>query len=351
MTFEFQHCSVAVFAPSPILTVTVESSTDGGEVHFHAGAQGFWVARLAAALGAKVSLCVPLGGEAGEVLRSLLDAEGIEVLAVETTGANAAYMHDRRSGEREPIIETRSPALRRHELDELYGVAATAGLASDVMLLTGPRHDDVLPAETYARLAGDLRANGRRVLADLTGQPLKAALRGGLDVLKLSDEELRAEHRVHDAAPIEVEAAIRKLGDEGAASVLISRGPEPALALVGERLLEISGPRFTEVDARGAGDSMFAALAVGLAAGLELEQALRLAVAAGSLNVTRHGLGSGHLADIERLFGQVHVAEVLPSPDRAGHVEATAPIDSPTIAGSSPAIPGTDAKVKSDRDE
>lgn len=302
--------SVAVFAPSPILTVTIEDGPEGGEVHLHAGGQGFWVARMAATLGARVALCVPLGGESGDVLRALLDEEGIDVLAVRTGGANAAYVHDRRSGERRRLIETNSPGLRRHELDELYGVAATAGLAADATLLTGPRHEHVLPAETYTRLAADLRANGRRVLADLAGEPQRAALRGGLDMLKLSGEELCGEglapsSELEDAVP-----ALTQLREDGADAVLLSRGPEPALALVGERLLEVAGPRFTEVDAHGAGDSMFAALGVGLARGLALEQSLRLAVAAGSLNVTRHGLGSGHVKEIERLLDQVQVRDV-----------------------------------------
>lgn len=39
---------VAVFAPSPLLTVTIEAGAERPEVHLHAGGQGFWVARLAA---------------------------------------------------------------------------------------------------------------------------------------------------------------------------------------------------------------------------------------------------------------------------------------------------------------
>ncbi|MBK5218373.1 MAG: hypothetical protein JJE35_01105 [Thermoleophilia bacterium] len=65
--------------------------------------------------------------------------------------------------------------LGRHELDDLYSVSATTGLVSDVTLLTGERQDGVLPAETYERLARDLRANGRTVLADLARGPLNAA--------------------------------------------------------------------------------------------------------------------------------------------------------------------------------
>lgn len=45
---------LAVFAPSPILTVTIEAAPDRPDVHLHPGEQGFWVARGAANLGAEV---------------------------------------------------------------------------------------------------------------------------------------------------------------------------------------------------------------------------------------------------------------------------------------------------------
>ena len=48
---------LAVFAPSPVLTVTIEAGPDRPEVHLHPGGQGFWVARMAANLGAEVVLC------------------------------------------------------------------------------------------------------------------------------------------------------------------------------------------------------------------------------------------------------------------------------------------------------
>ena len=88
-------CSVAVFAPSPVVTITVEPGLDDEpDIHLHAGGQGFWVARMATRLGARVSLCVPLGGETGTVLKSLLGVDGVSVLYVDTEGANGAYIHD-----------------------------------------------------------------------------------------------------------------------------------------------------------------------------------------------------------------------------------------------------------------
>jgi 1-phosphofructokinase len=301
--------SIAVFNPSPVLTVTVEQgSGPDPEIHVHAGGQGFWVGRMAATLGAEVRICIPLGGEPGTVLEPLFRNAGLTVVGIKVNAPNGCYIHDRRTGSRTEIAATPSGVLERHEVDELFGAVLTAGLSADVTLLTGPRHEGILPPEIYTRLAEDLRRNESTVLADLTGPALQAALDGGVDLLKLSHEELISEGLADGEDAGAIVKALPELRARGAADVLVSRGPQPAIALAGERLLEISGPRFSPFDPRGAGDSMFAALGVGLADGLDLEATLRLAVAAGALNVTRHGLGSGQRKDIDRLTEHVRVA-------------------------------------------
>jgi 1-phosphofructokinase len=300
--------SVTVFAPSPAVTITIEpGSTAEPDIHLHAGGQGFWVARMAARLGAHVSLCVPLGGESGTVLKSLLAEDGISVLAIRTEAANGAYVHDRRSGAREVLASSSSPPLARHELDDLYGVTLAAGLDSDVTLVTGPRNEGVLPADVFERLCRDLRANGRPVLADLSGAALDEALRGGIDLLKVSDEELVIDSRLKHRDHLPTIEAARRLQSEGASNVLVTRSAEPALMLAGERVLEVDSPHFTAVDEHGAGDSLFAGIGVGVAAGLPIQIAVKLGVAAGTLNVARRGLGTGHLREVSSLAEQVQI--------------------------------------------
>ncbi len=298
---------VAVLAPSPILTVTLEREDGEAELHLHAGGQGFWVARMLCELGVAVAFCAPLGGEVGTVLRALLAAAGLDLRPVETSGWNGAYVHDRRGGAVTEVGGTDSPRLSRHETDALYAAMLAAALEADRAVLTGPRHDEVLEPGFYRRIARDLRANGVEVVADLSGPALAAALSGGLDLLHVSERELREHHPSPVGDLSEIVAATRRLREQGARQVIVSRGPDPALALLESGIAELIGPVFDAREERGAGDSMFAAVAASLARGEPIEDALRLGVAAGALNTVRRGLGSGSRADIERLAQTVEL--------------------------------------------
>jgi 1-phosphofructokinase len=307
--------AVCVFAPGVLVTVTVEDHPTGEELHFHAGGQGTWVARMAHRLGARSILCTALGGEAGAVARALLDREGIEVRVVPHEADTPAYVHDRRSGERDPLIETDPTPLGRHTLDELYSVTLGEAIDSGVCVLTGagagPGADDALPPRTYERLAHDLRATGSAVLADLHGAPAAAALDGGLDLLKISSEEIEADGLVPESASeAQLVEAARGLQARGAVDVVVSRAAEGTLAVFGDDAYRAVSPRLAAVDTRGAGDSMTAALAVARSDAMAPEATLRFASAAGSLNVTRHGLATGFRPTIDRLAEKVEVSRV-----------------------------------------
>jgi 1-phosphofructokinase len=299
-----------VFAPSPLLTITIEAGTDRPEVHLHAGGQGFWVARLAATLGAEVSLCCALGGEPGRVLRGLIEAESIELRAAAGGTPNGVYIHDRRSGTRAELVSVDSRPLERHATDELYGIALGGGLDAEVTMVTGCQPPDIVDSDVFRRLVTDLRANHKLVIADLTGAPLRAALKAGVGLLRLSEEELVSEGYAANDEPAEIVAGAQRLCAAGAHRVLISRGSSPAVLIdgaTGMAEVELVPPVFEAVDHRGTGDSMFAATGVGLARGMSMIDALRLGMAAGALNATRRGLGSGTRDEIERLAAHVTV--------------------------------------------
>jgi 1-phosphofructokinase len=106
---------MAVIAPSPIVTVTVEQVTTGHpEIHFHPGVRASEWRGWRPASARRMVLCAPIGGESGRVLKALLVKDGIELRGVPSQAPNGAYVHDRRSGERVELAAVPSPALSRH---------------------------------------------------------------------------------------------------------------------------------------------------------------------------------------------------------------------------------------------
>lgn len=291
---------VVIFAPSPLLTVTVEEHSAGDELHLHAGGQGVWEARMLRSMGVDVTMCCALIGESGTVVRHLLEDEGLTVAAVEVDGRGGGYVHDRRGGERVPVVELEGSSLERHDLDELYGVTLREAVDADAVILSGPAGDGVLPADVYRRLAADLRAAGRTVVVDLAGDRLTAALEGGVDIAKVSDEELVADGRAEENDE-SIMAAMRSMAEEGAATVIVSRSPEPALVLHGGELFAVDMPEFETADTSGAGDSLTAGVTAAVSRGEPILDAITLGAAAGALNVTRHGLGTGDPEAIAKL--------------------------------------------------
>jgi 1-phosphofructokinase len=299
--------AVCVLAPAPLLTITIEDKQANPEVHLHAGGQGFWLARMVRALGTPLSLCASFGGETGAVVRMLIEREDIELRAVEVATDNVAYVHDRRSGQRQVVAEMAPSALGRHDVDALYAAALAAGLAARVCVLGGPSGPGVPPPEFYRRLARDLRANGKLVVADLSGDVLTAALDGGLDLLKVSAEELVRDSRAASEARSDLVAAMRSLHASGASMVVVSRADRPALASDGDVLHCVAAPQVEPVDVHGGGDALTAGVVAGLSRGDDLTSALRLGAAAAALNVARRGLATGRREDIEQVAEKVQI--------------------------------------------
>lgn len=297
-----------MFAPSVVLTVTVEERDDRhDEVHLHVGGQGFWIARLMAELGVEVVLVGPFGGETGAVLRALVAESGVALRASTTGAGNGVYVHDRRSGERRVVADTPPGPLSRHEIDELYGAVLVEAARTDVCVFAGPGVAPVLPADVFERLAHDLRSAGVMTVADLSGVEQQSALRGGVGLLKVSTEELTRDGWADSDSDAAVIDALHRIVGAGAGSVVVTGAARGAVAVAGTELLSVQAPTLLPVDERGAGDSFTAGVAAGLARGGALPDALRLGAAAGALNVTRHGLGSGTRRDIERFTSEVSV--------------------------------------------
>jgi len=303
---------VAVFGPTPLLSITIETKgpEGGDDIHLHAGGQGVWVARMAAELGGNPVLCGFSGGETGLVLRRVLEQLPVELRLVETASPSGAYVHDRRSGEREPIAMGVTGPPGRHELDDLFSIACSTALECDVLALCGAYPGETLPLEVYGNLVSDVRANGTPVLVDLSSPRLDSALEGGPDLVKINDWELAAFVYGPVDTPERMRAAAERLLEKGAGAAIVTRAAEPALVIRDGRAWELVPPRFDRGSREGCGDSMLGGLAAAMAAGQDWEEALRIGAAAGAANFLRHGLGSADRKVVEDLVPRVELREL-----------------------------------------
>lgn len=324
---------IAVFAPALLLTVEIHTAADDcDEIHLHPGGQGYWISKMIQALGATPIPCVAAGGESGHALAALIAADGLDPWLVQMTHGNSVHIVDRRDEQFAEVADTRIPSLDRHEVDELYSAIVGASMRAGVCVLAGTQLAPMFDNDTFRRLVADLRKNDVTVVADLSGEPLDAALTSGLDVVKISHEELRAGGWTDgDSVPAMVRG-IAALQKAGASTVVVSRQERSTVAGRDGEFVEVTSPSLEVLDGRGGGDSMTAALAVGVAQGLTFEASLRLAAAAGALNVSRHGLGTGRRDAIQEIAARVQVRPVSSTSRRRQVSESTSVAELRTIA-------------------
>jgi 1-phosphofructokinase len=303
-----QQPTVTVFGPDPLLSITIEPCGDGGdEVHLHAAGQGVWVARMAAELRAWPILCCFSGGEAGMVLRPLLEAAAGERRVTVTVGSSGSYIIDRRRGERELVALSTRPAPQRHEIDDLVASTCATALGSAALVMCNPYPAEGVPDEVYETIAADVHAAGVPLLVDLSSPRLERALAHAPDLVKLNDWELAEYVRGPVDGGHALDAA-RRLRDAGAQAVAVTRAGAPILVLPGDgEPFEIVPPSLPQGFREGCGDAMMGAIAAGWARGLPLRESLVLGAAAGSTNFLRHGLGTGRRDVIEEMEQRIAI--------------------------------------------
>ena len=299
---------IAVFAPSPMLSVTIEARGEGrDDVHCHPAGQGVWLSRMAGELGAWPVLCSLIGGETGTVLEPLVERLPGERRLVRSHSSSGCYVTDRRSGEREVLAQAYVEPPSRHEADELVAATTAAAMESDVLAICNPYPGDAMPLDVYGNLVANARAAGVRVIADLSSPRLEPTAAAEPELVKLNDWELAAYVAGPVDTPQRLRAAAKKLRDLGARNVLVTRAGDPALALLGDEAWELVPPKLEAGSREGCGDTMMGAIAAALSWGSDLPEAMVLGAGAGAVNFLHHGLGTGSRREVEELAREVEL--------------------------------------------
>lgn len=305
----------------PIFTVTLNPAIDEaisigalalGEINrcrldsLDAGGKGLNAGRVIHRLGRATLTLGFAGGLTGQLLRALLDGEGVPHAfddVAEMTRTNVMLL------ERSSAVRTRlylpGPHVEAERLEDLRRRLEAAPSGGTVVL--GGSLPPGLPESTYFQLVDWLRLRGVRAVVDASETTLMRTLAARPALIKPNAEEAGALlHRTlrTDADAAEAAQQLRRLG---AANVVISQGGDGAVAAGPEGLWKAVCPQVDVRSTVGSGDSMVAGLAIALDENLGLAEGLRIGTAAGAATAMTPATHLCRRDDFERLLPFVRV--------------------------------------------
>ncbi|HEY1641920.1 MAG TPA: PfkB family carbohydrate kinase [Streptosporangiaceae bacterium] len=263
--------------PQPGETVT------GGTLAVMQGGKGANQAHAAARLGAAVSFVAAVGDDpAGDSAAADLASAGIDLggllRSTEPTGV-AVILVDAGGENMIAVAPGANAELTAADVTRLLD----GRVAADSVVLACL---EVPLATVTAAARAAAAAGATMVINPAPGQPLPAELVAGA-ILTPNEGELL---RLPGGAAAGEQAALDWLLAAGARAVVVTRGSRGAtLFRTGQEPAEFAAPRIEVTDTVGAGDAFNGGLATALAAGLPLETAVTVAVAAGAAACTGAG--------------------------------------------------------------
>ena len=248
-----------------------------------AGGKGINVARWLKHLGGHPQLLLPLGGATGRELACYLRQERIPSRVTwlrEPTRVNVIVTT---STGRQMRFNPLGPQLVRAEWNDIAGEVLRRSARAGLLILSGSLPRGV-PIDAYARLVRQARQRGLKSLLDCDGPPFAAAVTARPFLVKPNEHELAQWWGRPLKSEAGILAAARALSAKTRGWVLVSRGDKPAVLLnIGNAFAaRLAPPAVKPRNTVGAGDALFASVALEILRGTSPDGWLRAGLAAGT---------------------------------------------------------------------
>jgi len=220
-----------------------------------AGGGGINVSKGLKELGSSSLAVFFAGGKNGELLHEMLLHEHIECNPILVKGeTRESLVILDQSSKKEFRIVVEGPDINILAFQEIIEVVQS--LKPSYLVASGSIPKG-LPNEVYAILAKTAKASGSKLILDTSGEPLKAALKEGVFLMKPNLKELSNLAGVESLQLDDVSQAAMKLISSGKAEVIIvSMSSAGAVLVTKEKLHHIPSPPVLQRSTVGAGDSM-----------------------------------------------------------------------------------------------
>lgn len=258
----------------------------GGALQYHPGGKGANQAVAAARLGGTVRMVGRVGQDAfAQPLLMNLAAVGIDhtyVVATPDVATGVALIVVDDTGQNSIVVTAgANTLLSPADVDAAESIIADAA----VLLLQLE-----IPLNAVKRAAEIAHHHGVQVILNpAPAQKLPDELLSLVDILIPNEIETSLLTGLAVSTRAEAEAAARALRQPGIETVIITLGKQGALLAQADASIIIPAFDVQAVDTTAAGDAFVGSLAVALAEGRSLEDAVRRGNAAGALSVTRPG--------------------------------------------------------------
>lgn len=251
------------------------------------GGKGLNQAIAAARQGGRVTMIGRVGDDAfGQTLRAVAEREGIDTAHLHTTpGIHSGVANIVVDDRAENVILISAGANGQLTPADVEAARAVIAAADVVLAQLEVPLETVMAAASIAR-----QSAVRMILVPAPARALPLELMRNVDVLVPNRVEISA---VLPAPAHSLEEDARQILALGTRMVVVTLGSHGAMAFTAERPadppLHIPAFPVEAVDTTGAGDAFAGGLAVALASGLSLDQAVRRAAACGALACTVMG--------------------------------------------------------------
>lgn len=270
---------------------------------FEPGGGGINVARAITHLGGKATAIFPAGGATGEHLTGLLADENVPTISVSTkdwTRQNL-HVHVEASGEQYRFVMP-GASLSEDEFRQLE--EKVLNIEPGALLVISGSLPPGITVDKLTQLIKSALQHGLRCIVDSSGEALAAALDiGNIELVKPNQKELSALIGRELTQPDDVRKAAQEIVDSGKARrVVVSLGPQGALAVDASQCVQIVPPPMKSQSTVGAGDSMVGAMTLKLANNAPLDDMVRYGVAAGSAATMNQGTRLCAQTDTQKIY-------------------------------------------------